>query len=668
MVLCDRCAEIDFGLLIERACIEAVAEPTNTGYFPPYPIVKDLSYAILRLAAIQGCDLCSLIQQALLDRMGTRPDPEQLTDDGSINMSIMLVPCHPDLAPTQVQCRALQVVYSKGCVPAHEALIGMTRASQANGQYVSGKRFPWNPSLWRSWMNDCMEMHDTCNAIKQNGYAPTRLIDIGSTDTAPSLVESYGRSVEYVALSHCWGGSLPLRTTMANFHDHLDAVPWKALPPTFQDAVKVTRSMGYQYLWIDCLCIIQDSEEDWLRECALMGDVYAGAALTVAAEGSQSPLHGFFDARGSDTCSIQVQWPTSAKPDELVMSSSTTHRPYHILSFWPGPLSRRGWALQERVLSTRVLYMCGDATCFTCSCSESNDHVPWPMPLSNGHFRLAPPHMLDAAQSLKDWHMLVLDYTARQFTNARDRLPAISGVARIIAERFGWKYVAGLWSHDLEGALLWWVLEPRIPLSINPGHYSGPSWSWASVDRQTYGRVPQTLGKQHPRSWIQDKESLFRLQEHDWVSHYEVRHFDVELAGEDPFAEVKAGRLTIVGNIRSIPRPAVLNPSWQPQRFAYLSGSVVEVTYRPDRTTPQAEPESTDTETTCLLAGFERFHIGHHRAPFCYAIVLQAVPGSTHTFRRIGMLTLMRNEENGEEWDKAIDWLLAAETKEIYLV
>jgi hypothetical protein len=126
--------------------------------------------------------------------------------------------------------------------------------------------------------------------------------------------------------------------------------------------------------------------------------------------------------------------------------------------------------------------------------------------------------------------------------------------------------------------------------------------------------------------------------------------------------------LTIVGNLRSIPLPAVLNPSWQSQPFVYSSGNTVEVTYRPDQITRHAESEANDTETICLLAGFERFHIGHHRVPFCYALVLEVVPGSTRTYRRIGMLTLMRRGENSDDWDKAIDWLLAAESKEIYLV
>lgn len=48
-------------------------------------------------------------------------------------------------------------------------------------------------------------------------------------------------------------------------------------------------------------------------------------------------------------------------------------------------------------------------------------------------------------------------------------------------------------------------------------------------------------------------------------------------------------------------------------------------------------------------------------------MVLQVVPGSKDTFKRIGMMMFERSENNGERWDEAIEWLLAAETKEIYL-
>lgn len=430
--------------------------------------------------------------------------------------------------------------------------------------------------------------------------------------------------------------------------------------------MKITCLIDYHYLWIDCFCIVQDSEEDWLRQCAIMGEGHTGASLTIAAEKISSPSDGIFGAldQCKHTCSIPVQWPSTSTSGGLMNSLPLSPCVHHSRSFLYGPLSERGWVLQERVLSRRVLHVSGIATNSIGSCSESIDSIRCPMPLNDSHFRLTLPYMQDTAQSLTDWYTLVLDHTGRHLTNARDRLPAISGVARIMSERFKWTHVAGLWSHDLEAALLWWVFELDIPLAINPSHYSGPTWSWATTNRRTNYDPPPVFGKRHPRSWIEDRHSPFRLQEREWVSHHEVRHFSVELAGDDPFAEIKAGQITIFGNMRPIPCRAVPDPPWHKRPLIYRPGSKVDMEYRPDQTKPQAELETKEAEAMCLLAGFSRFYNADNILPTCYTIVLQAVPGLTDTFRRTGMMIFVRGENDGDRWDDAVDWLLAAEIKE----
>lgn len=159
----------------------------------------------------------------------------------------------------------------------------------------------------------------------------------------PKLVVSCAEPLEYFALSHCWDGSLPLRTTTINFHDHFETIAWDALPATFRYAVDVTRSMDYQYLWIDGLCIIQDSEEDWLRECALIGEVYAGAALTIVAGKSNSPSDGIFGAsdRYNHTCNIQVEWLATGATGDLVIGlpPSPSYASFSLVLTWPTVLN-----------------------------------------------------------------------------------------------------------------------------------------------------------------------------------------------------------------------------------------------------------------------------------------------------------------------------------------
>jgi hypothetical protein len=55
------------------------------------------------------------------------------------------------------------------------------------------------------------------------------------------------------------------------------------LPRAFKDAVKITCELVYRYIWIDALCIVQGSEEDWAREGSNMEDIFSNCVLCIAA-------------------------------------------------------------------------------------------------------------------------------------------------------------------------------------------------------------------------------------------------------------------------------------------------------------------------------------------------------------------------------------------------
>ena len=69
------------------------------------------------------------------------------------------------------------------------------------------------------------------------------------------------------------------------------------LPQSLKDGIMITRCLGLQYIWIDCLCIVQDDEEDWHREAGRMGDIYSKSYLTIAAARSADSNNGFLAPR-----------------------------------------------------------------------------------------------------------------------------------------------------------------------------------------------------------------------------------------------------------------------------------------------------------------------------------------------------------------------------------
>ncbi|CAG9942401.1 unnamed protein product [Clonostachys rosea f. rosea IK726] len=88
---------------------------------------------------------------------------------------------------------------------------------------------------------------------------------------------------DYATLSHCWGGQSIIKLTTDALAQFQKKIETASLPQTFRDAILVARRLGIRYLWIDSLCIIQDSLQDWQKEAALMGEVYSNSTLNVMA-------------------------------------------------------------------------------------------------------------------------------------------------------------------------------------------------------------------------------------------------------------------------------------------------------------------------------------------------------------------------------------------------
>ena len=113
---------------------------------------------------------------------------------------------------------------------------------------------------------------------------PSRLIHVGSI-TRPILhldvSDTLPVDVEYCSLSHCWDSGPGLQLTHENFSKLQRSIPLERLPMIFQNAVKCSREMGLEYLWIDSLCIIQDSMDDWRCELPKMDYIYARASYTI---------------------------------------------------------------------------------------------------------------------------------------------------------------------------------------------------------------------------------------------------------------------------------------------------------------------------------------------------------------------------------------------------
>ena len=149
------------------------------------------------------------------------------------------------------------------------------------------------------------------------------------------------------------GATQPTKTTQANLESHKVRIVEDSLPKTIRDAISVTRNLGIHFLWIDALCIVQDSlnGEDWHIESAKMSEVYSNAFVTISAEIARDANAGFLLQRTSNATDRSLRMPyhlSSGAQCGTVYIQHPQKRDTLCLSY-------RAWAFQERRLSTRVL-------------------------------------------------------------------------------------------------------------------------------------------------------------------------------------------------------------------------------------------------------------------------------------------------------------------------
>jgi hypothetical protein len=155
-----------------------------------------------------------------------------------------------------------------------------------------------NWSLVHSWLSECAKHHDQCNkTIQSSPWWPTRLLQIQEQDSSGlRLIETTESAPKgpYLTLSHRWGKAQFKKLTAKTLDDLKAGISVAILPKTFQDAISVARRLQVRYLWIDSLCIMQDSSEDWNREASQMSLVYQHGYCNIAATGALDSTAGLF--------------------------------------------------------------------------------------------------------------------------------------------------------------------------------------------------------------------------------------------------------------------------------------------------------------------------------------------------------------------------------------
>jgi hypothetical protein len=224
----------------------------------------------------------------------------------------------------------------------------------------------------KEWLERCLKKHRLCQ--DEVNLLPTRLIDVGDADQEPFLFVSDGRLGKWVALSYCWGQSVPVKTERANIDERQKQIWRSELPPLFKDAIDFTRILGYQYLWVDSLCIVQDSYNDWVNESANMGNIFKNSSLTLAAEASENTSIGLYEGTSKSRrrlFEVSYQSKENNSKGTLLLGQNRFGGPP-----FRGPLSSRAWTLQETTLARRVVRFAKGQIWWRCHEHECNERDP----------------------------------------------------------------------------------------------------------------------------------------------------------------------------------------------------------------------------------------------------------------------------------------------------
>lgn len=455
-------------------------------------------------AGVSGCNTCRLLRRAFLLEQITGQDAERLEHPNSqwpiyatLNLSSsgnsQLLLAIRDSLNRALFSATIRLSIGPRPLPLHATRVAPDVRSDL--------------SRLRQVIDECHQNHECSSRYRWSRRNPTWLLRI-LPDNHVQLVEGPPTPVDYVVLSYSWGDPATMPSTEwarikaagtkssggRPVPERLNPFRACELPETMQDAITISTSLGFSYVWIDNVSIPKGT--NWDTEASLMHEVYGNAAFTLVASSSSKATDHLLHDRQAWT-----HRPKSCQLRELWWLHNT-QMPLDRVRF-ESPVAQRGWTLQEERLSPRIVYWAGQQwywSCPECQVAEMGE-LECTSPTADKTHRSYPQRFLELCRSgdehqlHEEWLDIVEAYTRRDLVAAKDRFLAIAGLAvRFYNAKAGnggavvtEDYLAGLWKDNFARHLAWSVATAVDPLQ-NLQHIA-PSWSWASLPLQVHTRT-----------------------------------------------------------------------------------------------------------------------------------------------------------------------------------
>jgi hypothetical protein len=511
-----------------------------------------------------------------------------------------------------------------------------------------------NIKIVKDWMGSCRDEHTVCARTRKSEPLPKRVLDISdASQNSILLYESSGETVPYVTVSYCWGVAATLKTTRTRLEQHTKGISLAAFPETLRDAILFAQGLGFRYVWIDALCIIQGDDSDWTEQARQMTVIYHGGALNIAI--ADAPNSDSGAVRRLKDCSVRIDTVSSGITADIYAVSAPIRRYeyLHGVTHLVTRLAKRGWVFQETLVSVASVYVTYEGLVWDCCtqlCRPGNAPQPargfghpvasltpkatWARDNDNWA-GLAPGRSHeDGIKRLRTLYGWVEQVSQRQLSKSRDKLPCLAGLVSRLASATSASYLAGLWREDLAVGLTWTTPSPGTLIRHAD---CAPSWSWASVDGPIY-----YIWCLHPSSKYAARVSP--------VEGFDLEVIDAWVDEIHPgmFGEVGGGRIIVRGT------------TWPATLRGKADRAIIYHPFKSDFIFEVDEARDWGESSACWILGVTQIYAyGASEklvGPHILFLVVEESGASVDEFRRVGHaridLSRGRNDYRPGKWDE----------------
>lgn len=482
-LLCQQCHKISFQSLFRGPRYQ----------FGPYPSERIGLGTLRRIWYESSCDFCQLVKHTLKVHWDNKNIEETLLSDPSqevwmiwgpldgsyddLEGSTNDMPYYIDIGITGLrdsQLTALHDEESRMKINSiNPQVIALRDSDDFENHHIHfGKPVEIDAIDWstvKDWLISCSSKHpgiNPANFRKQGDDLRLRVIDVFQ-----NCVITLPHKAQYIALSYVWGKdqALKLRTNNRAFLFTAGCFNDEKFRPsrTIIDEIQAVRYLGFRYLWVDALCIVQDDAQDVKSNVGIMYQIYSEALFTIAAVAGNNADHGL--------PGLSHEIPRSVQQKRITVQGITLANRLHTnvnATYW----NKRGWTFQERVLSPRLLAFTSTHVTFRCDEGCNHDEQFYEGNEGMRFFTYDIGSRLDFERNnvFEVYAFAVSEYTKRSITNPLDKVRAFDGVLGRLHRPLKCPFLFGLPISIFDIALLW------MPVGrCTRGKESFPSWSWA---------------------------------------------------------------------------------------------------------------------------------------------------------------------------------------------